>query len=29
MFEDNNEGLCGSCHMYPKGTNKFKEFNNG
>ena len=29
MFEDNNEGLCGSCHMSPKGTNKFKESNNG
>lgn len=29
MFEDNNEGLCGSCHMYPKGTNKFKDSNNG
>jgi hypothetical protein len=23
IYEDDCEGMCGSCHMYPKGTGKF------
>jgi hypothetical protein len=23
VYEDENGGLCGSCHMAPKGVNKF------